>query len=550
MAEKSYIRQSVMVPVTVNGVLRVVQMEFSGDPKDMHDQAVESARRTEVAKRRLYYEGAQYDAENALVQETCGEGPSERVPEHLRLHAYSTQIKDAVDFLAARLGDGFSIEADAPAVQTVVDDMVQATDTIYALSDEGEPEIVTDLPLREAMVAGDTPVYVGWDPIEQRVVLEFWECERVQFDLASAQIPEKVTRTEVVWATDDAGVDREIVERKVYEMVAREDGVRECRVQTFWDDERDPRETGWLGVGSLPWRLLRADRTAMREFRGSSLVTSQAMGTADRYNAVEQTGYLISRYNSHSNVAVIGDGASLRLESDGRVQKDVADVLTFPGGTALQVLELPTDPQMINHQAQVLADALYQSFGITRVDQSTITGLGELSGYALEILNQKTDGTFQRLARQWRKDWAALIDLALDVYAWKAQGEAPALSSEGPEVPAEDQVADEPVEGWWAVDPDVVFPNRKLAIRMGTGYVVDDVKIRDDFVADLISREQALRERGYDDGDIRKIVREIDAAKKAAQPEPAETGRALNGFQAESPVGSTVAAGIQRVNGE
>jgi hypothetical protein len=65
---------------------------------------------------------------------------------------------------------------------------------------------------------------------------------------------------------------------------------------------------------------------------------------------------------------------------------------------------------------------------------------------------------------------------------------------------------------FWDVDPDQVFPNRKLQIPMGVGFVVDQVLIRDDFVAKLISREEALRQRGYDDEAIDRIGDELDAA--------------------------------------
>lgn len=275
------------------------------------------------------------------------------------------------------------------------------------------------------------------------------------------------------------------------------------------------------------------------------------MDTADRYNAVEQTGFLIARYNSHSNVAVIGDAASLKLESDGRVSKDIADVLTFPGGTALEVLTLPTSPEMIEHQREVLSQALHSVFGVTRVEPSTMQGLGQVSGYALEILNQKSEATFGRVARNWRKDWYGLVDLVLDVTAWKRDA-ADVLVDEAtgvvapydPEAEEVDAVPDgwDVLTRWWEVDPEMVFPDRKIAIRLGSGYIVDDVKVRDDFVAQLISREEALRKRGYDNRQIKMVIEELDEeSEKTAEAAP-EVGLFTAGTQAGNAVAAPVEA--------
>lgn len=284
-------------------------------------------------------------------------------------------------------------------------------------------------------------------------------------------------------------------------------------------------ETAFLGIGRIPWILMKSDAKSLRGSRGESPITTQAMETADRLNAVEQVSYLISRYNSHANVAVIGDGASLKLESDGRVEKDVADVLTFPGGTALQVLTLPTDPQMIEHQRKVLTDALFGCFGLTRVDTDTVGTLGSISGYALEILNQKQESTTGRITRTWRKCWNDLIDLVLDCHAWWALGQVQMLDNHGEwqDLTDDEMMAvlgsvddpDAPIVAvtWWNVDPAATFPNRTLKISMGTGYIVDDVMIRDDFTAGLISRKEALRQRGMGPTQIDQIEQEIGEEK-------------------------------------
>lgn len=558
MTEKNLIQT--FVPVSVHGRMTLRGSSRSGSISPMEAARIELEveRRQAVQVRRMYYEGSQFSEANQEERVMCPPGSSQRkIPEHRRLHSYSTQIQECVDFLANRLGAAFSIEAADSAVQSVLNDMVVASDTIYALDDQGEIAVVTDDVLREALIAGDTPVYAGWDPVEERVFLEFWECEAVEFLMSNRSQVDSVIRYDMVWMPDPtSGIEREVEERVVYRMEMNAFGIPECLKETYVEDDDTPQSVEWLGVGRIPWALLRSDAKGLRAVRGESLITDQAMATADRYNAVEQTGYLIARYNSHSNVVVIGDAASLKLESDGRVSKDVADVLTFPGGTAVEVLTLPTSPEMIDHQRMVLSEALHAVFGVTRTDPESIQGLGGVSGYALEILNQKTEGTFSRIARNWRKDWIGLLDLVLDVAAWKRDASYMVMNVETMETRPFDpdsfdvvEVGEIPVSTWWDVDPGVVFPNRKIGIRMGSGYIVDDVKIRDDFVANLISREEALRQRGLDNKTIKRIVEEIDDAVEKAKPETPEIGMFGVAPQVQSigtAVGSTVAGDTER----
>lgn len=555
--------KQVFVPSSVAGRMTLVSSSVTGtiSPEDAQRVEEENRRRFGVQRRRLYYSGTQFEEANQVEGADCAPGdPDGRVPEHRRLHAYSTQIQECVDFMSNRLGAGFSIDAADKDVKDTLHDMIKWSDKIFARDEDGDVEAVTDDVLREALIAGDTPVYVGWDPVEETPYLEFWECEAVEFIMANRSTVEKVIRYDVVWAEEPlTGTLRQVEERVVYEMRPNTVGIMECVAETWQGTDEEPSRTQWLGVGRIPWGLLKADAKGLRSVRGESLITDQAMDTADRYNAVEQTGYLIARYNSHSNVAVIGDAASLKLESDGRVSKDVADVLTFPGGTALQVLSLPTSPEMIEHQREVLAEALHSVFGVTRVDATTIQGLGQVSGYALEILNQKSEATFSRVSRNWRRDWYTLLDLVLDIVAWKREAVAIAVNPEtGDEIElavdedgviADVQIPEgwtdvEFTDRWWDVDPAIVFPNRKIKIRVGTGYVVDDVKVRDDFVAELISREEALRKRGYDDPTIKQIIRELDAqADKAIANQP-EVGLFTGGPTSNIQTGSTLAAPV------
>lgn len=514
---------------------RVRSVAVTEQAREEQQQAAEMARTEAIVRQRAYYEGSQYDDWNAKKAEILG-CEVENMPQHEKLLAYSTQIAECVDFLSDRLGEGFSVEADADVVQEVIDALVEATDTISAENDEGEVEIVTDDLLREAMVAQDVPVYHAWDPVEQRVFWEFWESEAVEFVAEKVGRADKVIRTQVIWNTDDAGQFREITERTEYEMLPNEVGRLEACARVFWDEEEEPRSTTFLGLGAIPWSLLRVDKKKIRTFRGEALVSKQVMDVADRYNAVEQLSFLIARYNSHGNLVVIGDSAKVMADEEGKIQKDVADVLTFPGGTLAIPMELPTDPQMIEHQRGVLADAMYNSFGLTRVEPDTLQGLGGVTGYALEILNQKSEATFKRVARRWRKDFISALSLSLDVYAWKSQAEVGIVDIATGEftVVSEDALLERvdvengivPMAAWWDVDPMEVFPDRTMKITMGTGYVVDDVMIREDFVAELISREEALRKRGYGPDEITDIVDEIEKAKPAAAEDGTTSGGA------------------------
>lgn len=514
---------------------RVRSVAVSEDARETQRQEAEDARVEGIALQRLYYEGQQYADRNALkaVALQC---KVEDLPEHEKLLAYSTQIADCVDFLCDRLGEGFRVEAEDDAVSEVIDALVEATDTISAENEDGEIEIVTDDLLREAMVAQDVPVYIGWDPVETRVFWEFWESEAVEFVAEKVGRADKVIRTQVIWAWDDAGQFREVTERVEYEMLPNEVGRIEACATTFWDEDGDYRSREWLGIGRLPWALLRIDKKKIRSYRGEAMISPKIMALATRFDATEQLSYLIARYNSHGNVVVIGDSAKVLADEEGRIQKDVADVLTFPGGTIAMPMTLPTDAKMIEHQRAVLSDAIYNSFGLTRVEPDTLEGLGGVTGYALEILNQKSEATFKRVARRWRKDFLSALSLSLDVHAWKSAATVgimdvdtaeftPFTDEEAMFAAADVEAGQVPMAAWWDVDPAEVFPNRTVKITLGTGYVVDDVMIREDFVAELISREEALRKRGYEPDEIVDIVEEIDKEK----PTPAEDGTSDGG---------------------
>jgi hypothetical protein len=521
-----------LVPVFAGNRIRLANLPANATDRDKAWWQDEQVRRTKVVRRRMYYDGEQYDAENVKAMLACHMDPMvDRLPEHQRLHAYSTQIGEAVDFIADQLASGFMLVAKDAQVQEVVDQMVANTDTLSGGDDDEKVEINCDEPLAEALKAGDSPYRVCWDPIEQQPFLELWDSEQITFVNPFGSLVTKVIREEVVWVIDEQGDDRQVTQRMEYHIVTNEFGQDECVEDEYWDAEEAYRSREFLGIPLIPWGLLRGMKKSLRAYRGDSVITSKAMDAADRYDAVEQTAWLIARYNSHGNLVVIGDGAEIQVESAGKVEKDVADVLTFPTGTQAVAMVLPTDPQMIEHQRKVLAESIYQTFGLTRVEAETLEGLGAISGYALEILNRKSEGTFRRIRRQWRKDWHALLDLLLDVTAYKQQAKLQAVF-EGviTEVDLEDPDFRLPLDAvvsvaFWEIDPDEVFPNRVVEIRMGSAFIVDDVAIRDDFTAKLIDQKTALKQRGYDDDEIKEIFDATEAAKPKIEDQLALQGR-------------------------
>jgi hypothetical protein len=366
--------------------------------------------------------------------------------------------------------------------------------------------------LRDALIAGDVAVRLVYDPTEDAVWLQMYESEMVRFDHSEddRELLLKVVMEYLHWIEVPDGQQQQVW-RDEYSMKGGS-----CWMDRYVDDDETPAFSENLRLPFIPWALLRAQKKTLSATRGESVITEQAMASADRYNAVEQTSWLIARYNSHGNLVVVGDAAALKLDEEGAVSKDVADVLTFPGGTQATAITLPTDPQMIQHQHDVLLDSLYGAFGLTRVDQTTVQGLGGISGYALEILNRKTDGTFDRIRSRWTRDLKQILNMALDMVAIRrAQGETTPESEF--EIPAEVVVDPFAEDTTLLLDTLVAFPNRSMEIRLGGAYIVDDKAILDDFVGQLISRAEALRKRGYDDEDIVAIQDEIE---NEAPPEP------------------------------
>ena len=466
----------------LNGKVRLLPIETSDRSREEYLKELENERRVGIALRRDYYSGSQYDEENAatLAQIMQTEPNCRALPEHRRRHAYCTTIAEAVEFLADQLATTFTVTGEDSTYDKLIQEVIRMSPD---LCPSGDPDdvAVTEV-LRDALVAGDVAVHVRYNSEADTAFFEFWESELVRFDWDEIDTSKlaKVYIESVVWV-GEGDLEREVIQKESWEMV---DGF--CQyTQQIGDADAVTRKLRYMFI---PWCLLRAEKKGMSAQRGESVITQQCMEAVNRYDAVEQLGWKIARYNSHSSVVITGDSAFLSSEKSETVNKDVADALTFPGGTNVNALSLPTDTQMIQHQHDVLLDSVYGMFGLARVDQTTIGNYSGLSGYGLEILNRKTDGTFATVRRQFSRDLKAALSMAVDVFeSWHT----------------------EPNEQGNVNIESSVYENRKVEIHMGGAYIADDVMARDDFNANLVSRRQTLLSRGWTEEKIADNEREI-----------------------------------------
>lgn len=513
--------------------------------EDDYRAAAEAVRREEVAERRSYYRGDECDQANAsclrelaLNGSRTGEKSLARwvhdqtLPEHLRQHSYSIEIEDSVDFLTHRLAADFGVEANNDTVQRIIDDCLDSSPELSGTSDDDEVSVVNVT--RESLVADDCPVRIRYDATIGKCWLDFYPSDAVRLDFTTERSdrPDVAILRETHWVADSSTESgfRQVIIRREWRMDwyqyanptdSPDTGLTgpmtwQC-VEHWWEEtagEDIDRGAIPTGVPFIPWGLLRSSRKDLRRERGQSVITRRAMRTADRYNAVEQHSWLAARHNSHGNVAIIGDAAMLQAGTETVIHKDVADALTFPGGTAVVPILLPTDPAMIEHQRDVLLDVLFGTFGLARVDQSTLQGMGQVTGYALEILNGKTESTFDALRTQFIRDWLALLNTVLDVHAH--------LSHIDPEA----VTATDGIVRALAIDPRITYPDRAMDIRTGTGNVIDIARLRDDYVAGLLPRREVWRQMGYTPDEIKQLEQDIaaEAAMTAQQNRDNLTG--------------------------
>jgi len=497
------------MPLTINGVTRLVWV----DPltEDTWNATQHQYRRLGVMRRRSYYEGTQYDLDNLQQKKELYPGSPEAelihktLPEHRRKHAYSGTIKEGIDFLADQVTGDMVVSA---AEQDLVD----------AFFEEAGMQTRKEEIVREVLIAGDVfarlkplPMRALLEPDRPAVKVEFWEAEDVEIDYDPDDWEKMVEVRFEEWRSEANPQDGKMEEvRYVHQfrlepfITPDERIVMEAVERIFRGDEDEPVEVRRLGLPFLPWVHIHGEQESLRSKYGKPIISGALMETADRYNAVSHLEFLAVRYNSFGNLAVTGDAAHLKIENATSIPKDIADVLSFPGGTNVTSVSLDINVEAYAAQKKQLEKEMYDLMGLEQIDQETLGRSGHMSGYALEILNRKTDGTFRRMVANLKQGLQELVDMALKVDAI-ARGQEFVTDEDGEEIRA-----------WWMVDPDSVYPDRSIDIEFGTAYIVDEVAVRDDYVAGIISLDEALRRKGYDPEDIEKIKAEM-AEQSAAE---------------------------------
>lgn len=466
-----------------------------------------------------YYDGSQYDEENDAFAERAGyTARGLRVPEHLRKHAYSSHIQEAIDVISDMFAEGITFDG-------------AYADQLNLWWEQSGMDSRVDDWFREGLVKGDVYAIPDYDPVTDRMAIDVWEADSTWPVYDRSDWRNLVRYYQYEQTVDSDGVEHDV--KHVYVLldtflpmpgVSDTDLgdidtefppvqiVKQLVEYVFVDDELKDVRPHNRGFFSLVHG--RGDtRHRLRSMFGDSMVTRKVRGTADRFNALGQLGFRVARQNSFSTIAVVGDSAALGAGArDETIAKDIADVLRFPGGTNVSTITLPTDPRMIEYQQRLLEKNMYREFGLTKIDLEDFGGLGTVSGYALEVLNRKERATYQRVRKNALTGLMDLANRQLDIHAI-AKG-----TFNG--------------QNWWEIDPQEVYPNREdIQIVLGTGDIVDAVSDRDDFAAGIVSREYVLRRKGLSKEDITQVVDEIAAQKERDQQVITQAQLAINDQQ-------------------
>lgn len=468
------------------------------------------------AKYWLYYDNKQYEEENQARIAAEGRDPKERLPEHLRKHEYSGVIGDSVDFIIDQLMEEVSVEvevvneveeetksmelegskpkeAKVPEEQILMEDVWQFNEMDMMAPDLG----------REAIVSGDSYVLLTWDEIEQKVKIIAYSADMVD-PVYSQDNYDKYDRVTITYAKREIidSIEQWVDYKEEYMLLMNEAGFLECVKNVFINDEDKPRWTTILGLPFIPIIHVRALRTRLRQSFGDSLI-EKVIGDADRYNAICQLEYLIGRYNSTGHLALFGEAAKIDAKQL-YLGSDVADFYAFDNAVTAQTIFLPTDDTIINSQKATLERHMYKKFGLQKMELEDFSGFGAPSGYALEIINRKSEGVFRRIRKEITKAFNKIFDMMLDITAIRMSSSLE----------------------HWLVDAQVIYPNRDVKFNFGSVYVVDDQQIRDDYAQGLISLRKALMLKGYSENEAVQIIRQMKEEKEFLG------GAGLEGIQA------------------
>jgi hypothetical protein len=214
-------------------------------------RAFEEARRAQVRTARMYYDGVQFDVRNQTRAKAL-DTTVDQLAEHEKLHAYSTQLQEAVDFIAQQMAESFSLKAEDETTTEVLMTALKASPDLEGGQDEVEISVTNVL--REAMVAQDTPVWIRWDAVKGTAWADYWASEDVEmrWEPRDKTTLKAVITKQNVWVDEGERGYRKRVERSTWKMEAG----RCVRVVQY--DEDDPHQTIDEGLPFIPWVTKRA----------------------------------------------------------------------------------------------------------------------------------------------------------------------------------------------------------------------------------------------------------------------------------------------------
>ena len=442
-----------------------------------------------------YYDTEQYDKENKDTKLSLGKREEDRLPEHLRNHAYSGVIGDGIDFITDQLMDNLSIEVksnkELESGEADPDgDIPEEQTKFQEIWDESDMDLEAPDLTREALISADSYILLKWDEAEKIVKILPYEAESISPIYSSKNHKRMLMAT--IYSIEYSEAEAADIEvREQYALAQTSEGYQECVYLKFEGDNENPTEASLLNIPFIPIVHLRAIRKKLRKSFGESLVR-KVMGDTDRFNSVSQLEFQIGRYNSTGHLALFGAESQIKAEQL-FLGGEANDFWAFPSTTEAKVIALPTDTTVIENQRNVLEKNMYKKMGIQKMDLEDIQGMGAPSGFSLEILNRKTDGVFSRIQKELSKGYITVFSYALDMQAIMESGKP-----------------------WWKVDPLKIYPNRTINFTFGSLFVADSEQIRQDYVAGLISRKRALMQKGISETDAIKMAEEVEDDQEAA----------------------------------
>jgi len=475
--------QNVNVTDPATGRTAVAQID---DTENKRAEELRSQRIKDYTKFWLYYEGKQYDKDNFRFSQALGIKSDCRLPEHERLHSYSGVIEEGIDFITDQLVENLNIEvkSDAEIKSGQPDDKSTVEQQIYLnIWEQSDMELNAPDLTREALVSAESYILLRWDEAEKIVRIIPYDAENVD-PVYSQDNYKQMIRCSIYQNKYIESEDRNVQFKEVYTIGQTSEGYAECIYLKYDDISEDPIEARLLNIPFIPIIHLVAIRKRVRESFGESLV-ERLIGDADRYNSVNHLEFMIARYNSISHLAIFGDETNIK-PGQLNLGGEANDFWAFPASTDVKPVTLPTDITMINNQKETIENQMYRKMGLQRMDIQDFKGIGAPSGYALEIINRKTEGVFSRIQKELAKGYTEVFDKAMDMQAFMESGRP-----------------------WYAIDPKKIYPNRTVKYTFGSMFVADKNEIRADFIAGLVSQRKSLMLMGYSETNALEIMDQL-----------------------------------------